>query len=238
MKRIFILSVFCLFIILAGTNYLVAQNKADVFVLSTLHQYHETSKYYSFEELSRIVEEIDPDILAVELTADDLKSRKDQKVKQEYQRSIFPLIEKHKYQAVPLEPAEPLFSALLKLYKESSDENQAKSPQKVEAFSVYSNSLYDHLFKQWDSPRDVNSKMTDTLFELKHDFQNALFGEKEAKVWNDWNTHFLETITKAAEQNRGKKILVVVGVEHSYWLRGHLRKEAGVNYREIETVIK
>src|SRR5689334_1026619 len=68
--------------------------KTEVIVLSTLHQFHEQSKYYSFAMLSELIEKLRPDVLAVELTPADLASRREQKVKQEYQRSVFPLAER------------------------------------------------------------------------------------------------------------------------------------------------
>lgn len=228
---------FCILIILICVSFAFSQKKAEVFVLSTLHQFHSDSKYYSFQTLSNTIEKIKPDVLAVELTPQDLESRKEQKTKIEYQKSVFPLIEKNKYQTIALEPAEPLYSEIIDLLKESNKENQEKFPQKIEAFSVYSNSLYDYLFKHWNSVKAVNSKETDAHFEVKHQFQNRLFGEKEAKVWNDWNSYFLTQILDAAAKNKGKRILVLVGVEHSYWLRNHLRNNQTVKLLEAEKLL-
>ena len=117
--------------------------------------------------------------------------------------------------------------------RDSNRENREKFPAKVEAFSIYSKALYDYLLKQWDSIAAVNSKETDALFHVKHDYQNALYGANEAKVWNDWNTHFLERIMQAAVENRGKRILVLVGAEHAYWLRGRLAKVSTIELRAV-----
>src|SRR4028118_728335 len=95
------------------------KKKTRIFVLSALHQLHEQTKFYSFETLSQIIEKQKPDVLAVELTPSDLEKRKEQKTKQEYQRSVFPLLDKHKYTVVPLEPAEPKFSQIVTLIKDS-----------------------------------------------------------------------------------------------------------------------
>lgn len=231
-------SIVCIAIILFGGSFAFSQKKAEVVVLSTLHQLHSTTKNYSFEKLSKTIERIKPDVLAVELTLADLESRKEQKNKIEYQKSVFPLLEKHRYKAVALEPAEPLYSEIINLLKESNRENQAKFPQKVEAFTAYSNSLYEYLSSYWDSPAAVNSAETDAHFEVKHRFQNALFGAKEAKVWNDWNSYFLAQILNAAKENKGKRILVLVGAEHSYWLRQHLRNNQEINFLEVRELLK
>ena len=232
------LSTFAFAVAIFGTAVcLQAQRKTEVIVLATLHQYHATVKGYSFADLSKIIERAKPDILAVELTPSALRERTEQRTKQEYPKSIFPLIDKHRYQAVPLEPPDPLYSELVGLLKESSKDLQDNFPQKAEAFSLYSDSLYKYLFKIWDSPAAVNSGETDGQFEVKHAYQNALFGEREEKVWNGWNTHFLEQIVKTAHQKKGKRIVVTVGVEHAYWLRNHLRAESDIAYVNIDSIL-
>lgn len=233
-----ILSVLIVLICLSTAAVAQNEKKAKVFVLSALHQLHGQTEFYSFDKLSQTIEKFDPDIIAVELTPSDLQSRKEQKTKQEYQKSIFPLADKHKYKLVPMEPAEPKFSELLKLYSESNREFKEKSPQKAEAFSTFNENLYEYLLRTWNSPLAVNSSETDALFEVKHKYQIALFGEKEEQVWESWNRHFLEKILETAEKNPGKKILVVVGVEHSYWLRKHLRENQTVILLKPEEVLK
>jgi hypothetical protein len=219
-------------IILAAAVTGLSQKRAEVVVLSTLHQFHSSVKGYSFDDLTNAIERIRPDILAVELTPDALKQRTEQKTKQEYPKSVFSLIDKHRYQTVALEPPEPLYSELVGSLRRSNVEIQEKFPAKAEAFSKYTDSLYAYLFKRWDSIAAVNSRETDGQFEVKHAYQNALFGETETSVWEAWNGFFLDQILKTAARNRGKRILVLVGVEHAYWLRDRLRAEKSVVYRD------
>ncbi len=214
-----------------------AQKSTEVVVLSTLHQLHAEVKGYSFQELGRTIEKIRPDVLAVELTPGDLESRREQKTKVEYAQSVFPLIDKNKYRVVALEPAEPLFSELVGLARRSDSENREKHPERVEAFSIYSKALYGYLLKHWDSVAAVNSKETDALFAVKHDYQNELFGASEAKVWNDWNTHFLYRIRQTAAEYRGKRILVLVGAEHAYWLRDRLSNQPSIKLRSVSDLL-
>ena len=214
------------------------QKKTEIFVLSTLHQFHAESSYYSFETLSRIIENLRPNILAVELTPADLESRKEQKTKQEYPQSIFPLIDKHKYRAIPLEPAEPKFSEIVSLIRDSEKALREKSADRAEAFSLYNKTLYDYLFKFWDSPRAVNSAQTDAFFEIKHDYQNAIYDSRQKQGWESWNAHFLAQILDAAQNNPGRRIVVTVGAEHAYWLRKNLRAEKSVRLLEAEKYLK
>lgn len=196
---------------------------AEVIVLSTLHQLHDQTAGYTFEDLSTIIENLSPDILAVELTASDLESRRDQPTKQEYQRSVFPLLDKHQYVVIPLEPPEPLYSELVGLFRGSSEQLEEQSRAVLDTFNVYAQSLYQLLSERWVSAAAVNSPETDALFESKHRFQSTVFGPLEARAWEEWNQHFLRQILSAAAANPGGRILVLVGAEHGYWLRAHLK---------------
>lgn len=210
---------------------------AKVFVLSTLHNFHSGNEYYSFETLSKIVKSLRPDIICVELSKADLDSRRTQKIKQEYQLSIFPLADKYNYSLVPLEPSEPKFSELVDLVRRSETELKSNSPEKAEAFSEYSDSLYDYLFSSWNSPYSVNSRQTDALFEVKHRFQDKLFGPLQAQGWEGWNQHFMEVIRNSAAENPGTRIVVLVGVEHAYWIRNQLRSESGTRLIESDRAL-
>ena len=212
--------------------------RAEIFVLATLHQFHADSNYYSFEKLSQIIKDVDPDIICVELTAADIKSRRKQGTKVEYEKSVFPLVDKYGYRVVPLEPDEPKFSQLVGLNVESEKDLRTNEPARALAFSLYTETLYKHLFSTWTSPIDVNSAVTDSHFEVKHNYQNAIYGEKQQKVWEGWNRHFLDQIMTAAGSSRGKKVLVLVGVEHAYWLRKELRGERTVKLREAASFLK
>ena len=195
---------------------------AEVIVLSTLHQLHAQTDGYSFEDLSEVIERLHPDILAVELTATDIQSRRDQPTKQEYQQSVFPLLDKHDYEVVPLEPPQPLYDELVSLFRLAQKDLSEQNPVGAESFGLYMDSLFEYLGELWVSPAAVNSRATDILFESKHRFQSALFGPEDARAWEGWNQHFLQQILKTTTANPGKRILVLVGAEHAYWLRAHL----------------
>lgn len=60
------------------------------------------------------------------------------------------------------------------------------------------------------------------MLGAKHDMQMALVGEGEVTGWRAWNTYFMEQVLFAAKANPDKRIVVLVGVEHGYWLRREL----------------
>ncbi|NJE31397.1 hypothetical protein E3E38_10120 [Thermococcus sp. 18S1] len=208
-----------------------------VLVLSTLHQFHGHVDYYTYEDLERIIWSFSPDILAVELRPSDVEGRVPQRIKQEYQKSVYPLIDKLKCEVIPLEPAEPKYSELIQMARESMENVQKNNPEALEHFKLYVEALYEVLFQWWSSVLDVNSYETDRHFEIKRRYQNSLFGDKEGRAWEEWNRHFLEQILKANEGRKDGKMLVLVGAEHSYWLRGELRKRHDVQLLEAPEVL-
>jgi hypothetical protein len=205
---------------------------AEVVVLATLHQFHAEIRAYSFETLSSVIERLKPDVLAVELTDADLRSRREQQTKVEYPRSVFPLLDRKGYAAVALEPPEPKFSQLVQRFRRAGQELRATAPDRAAAFGTYQEALYAMLFERWTSVEAVNSVETDALLEAKHRYQEALFGAEEVEAWEGWNQHFLEQILRASAEHRGQRIVVLVGVEHAYWLRARLRGREDVRLVE------
>ena len=215
-----------------------AAGPAEVVVLATLHQLHATTPWYGFDDLARIIEDLEPSVLLVELTAEDLEERKDQKTKQEYPRSVFPLLEKHRYEAVPLEPPEPEFSRLVGLMRQAHADTGERAPAADERFGAYAEALLAVLLAHWDSPAAVNSPLTDRLFEAKHALQGVLYGEGEVAAWEGWNAHFLQTILDTARRHPGERLLVLVGAEHGYWLRRELRGQESVRLLDAEELLR
>jgi hypothetical protein len=200
---------------------------SEVVVLCALHQMHEKAAFYSYADLSAAIERLQPDILAVELTEADLKEKVEQKNKREYQNSVYPLLRRHPWIAVPLEPSEPRRSELIGLMRQAEESLRQSAPQKDEGFDTYTDTLFRYLFSEWHSAVDVNASWTDRLLAVKHQFQSAIYGPNEDAGWEGWNQHFLQEI-----------VVVIVGVEHGYWLRGHLRGQAGVDLQDTEALLR
>ncbi len=211
---------------------------SEVVVLCALHQMHEQAPFYTYADLSAAIERLHPDVLAVELTPADLKDKVEQKNKREYQNSVYPLLRRHNWATIALEPEGPRRTELIGLLRGAEQDLQKTSPQKDEAFDTYNDTLFKYLLSEWRSGADVNASWTDRLFAVKHSFQHRLYGPQEEQGWEGWNQYFHEQIVTAAQQNPGKRIVVIVGVEHGYWLREHLRKQDGVKLLETEELLR
>lgn len=211
----------------------------EVIVLSTLHQNHGKLDYFDYSKLSEIIERLAPTVLFVELTEQDLVDRKDQRNKQEYPQSVFPLLEKYDYVAVPLEPAEPTYSELIGLSRTAVTETNQDKPEEVARFRAFHDGLKTMLRGDyWDSAASVNSSLTDSVYAIKHAFQNALYGEAYQRSWEGWNGHFLDVILRVAGDVQEGRLVVLVGFEHGYWLRQKLKHEKRVRLLDTEQLLR
>jgi len=225
-------------VITFSLSAIAADRPAEVIVLGALHQMHEEVTGYSYADLKAAIQQLHPDVLVVELTPADLAGRVVQKNKREYQNVVYPLLEHFKWKAVAMEPEGEMRTELLTAMRQADESAQKDYPQKLEAFGTYVDTLFDYLKTKWHSAADVNSNWTDNLFAVKHAYQHKIYGDREAKAWEGWNGFFLERIKTAAVANPGKRIVVIVGVEHCYWLRGHLRDTPGVTLLDTRSLLE
>ncbi len=193
-----------------------------IVVLSTLHHFHKQDDFYTLDDIEEIMDNIEPDIICAELTEEELKMKKEQKVKLEYPDCIIPYAEDKDIEIIPMEPEEPDYSELVNTRIHTEKKLKEDEPERYETFELFVREWFTILRDEWTGYKEVNNELNDKFCELKHNFQGELFGKKNKKMWESWNQHFLETIERVDSENEGKTILVTVGFEHSYWLRKRL----------------
>jgi hypothetical protein len=137
-----------------------------------------------------------------------------------------------------MEPEGDLRNELLGDLRRANESAERDRPQQLEAFGIYVDTLFDYLRARWHSAADVNASRTDDLFAVKHAFQRKIYGPDEEKGWEGWNRYFLDRIMTAAAANPGKRIVVIVGCEHGYWLRKHLRDAASLKLLDTESLLR
>jgi hypothetical protein len=210
----------------------------EVVVLATLHQYHPKVPRYGYADLGAAVEQLQPHVLALQLTAEDIASRAPQRTRQEYPQSIYPLLERHSYFTVALEPSGARRAALLDKLVTADRAFTRSAPEQARAFEAFGSQLFSYLLENWRSACDVNSAQTDALMEVKHRFQDAITPADQAAAWDGWNQHFLGQIKRAATAHPGKRVVALVGVEHAYWLRAQLREQPGLRLMDAAGLLK
>lgn len=211
--------------------------QADVVVVATLHTMHAEVPAYSEQVLGDSIVRLAPDVLCLEVRPDRYATRAPEKNKVEYPDVVYPLVDAHGYRVYPMEPAPPLFDDIVGPYVAASRAFDEAQPQASAAFGSYTDAMYGALRSYWTSPARVNDAVTDAQMRAKHALQAALVGDGERTGWEAWNRQFLSVIKRAAADNPGKRIVVLVGAEHGYWLREALAREPGIHLLDTEALL-
>ena len=202
--------------------------KAEVAVLSTLHGMHSEVPGYDYAALANAIELLAPDVLCLEVSPEALAERRAEKVKVEYPDVVYPLLDRKGYATCTLEPSAEQAQAIIAPYVAATRAFAEGSPEVAEALSTYGTSMYVLLRRHWRDAASVNDDTTDEAMQGKHALQEAVIGAGEREGWAAWNRHFSERIREAAAQHPGRRIVVLVGAEHGYWLRRDLSNAPGI----------
>lgn len=136
-----------------------------------------------------------------------------------------------------LEPADAQARVILASYLPSSQRFHDQRADTAKAFDDWQTAMYALLKHHWTSPSAVNDRITDDLMQAKHGLQDALIGADEKQGWEAWNRHFLARIVEAAQQHPGKRIVVLAGAEHGYWLRRELATQPGLQLLDTAALL-
>lgn len=233
MHRLFVLLLCCC----PTLAHVGGRPPAEVAVLATLHKLHAEVPAYDDAALKRSIERLAPDVLCIEVSPARYAARGPEANKVEYPAVVYPLVDAHGYEVYPMEPAPPRDAGILQPYLAANRAFAEQQPDASKAFQAQTAALYNTLRLYWTSPARVNDAVTDAQMQAKHALQAALIGEGERAGWEAWNGEFLTTVARAAQENPGKRIVVLVGAEHGYWLRASLARTPGVRLLDTAALL-
>jgi hypothetical protein len=206
----------------------------ELFVLATLYGRHKTVTAYDLPTLRKIISAIKPDVLVLDVTPMELKEGKVWPGKIEYTEVIFPLIKNGRYRVYPAEPDEPMFSEIVNATIEAIRKFEAANPETATAMKQFTVSTYDALKSYWRTPAEVNSQVTDRVLHGKKALEAQLQGTVRADGQKRWDQHTVDVARRAVKENRGKRVLVLVGIENCYAIRELLGRDPQINLVNME----
>jgi hypothetical protein len=212
--------------------------RTQVFVLGTLYKRHEAVPRYDLPALRRAITAIRPDALVLDVTPEELATRKVWPGKIEYPGVVFPFIDAGRYRVYPAEPAPPMFSEIVDSIAGAIETLAREQPDVSAGLQRFKDATYGALYASWQSPADVNSEMTDSVMAGKQALESRLVGPAMLDGGERWNRHVLDVIRTAARENRGRRVLVLVGIENRHWFMDHLRDESDVELIDMEAWLR
>ena len=214
----------------------------EIIVLGTIHSAHLYSKKYSLDRIRGIVKDIDPDIVITELPRASVRPilasyKKTGRVTDsralgfpEYTQAVIPLHDRLGFWLVG-----------------ASDWNQkranmratklaavAHDPKRADEWDAYQEALADYqnaVSGRSDDPLFIHSTAYDTLTDKAHRLYIKYFhSDLGANGWAALNREHTANIMQTLDSvhGEGKRVLIMYGAEHKYWILRELAKRKDV----------
>lgn len=215
-------------------------NKNEVLVLGTIHSGHLTKATYSIEKLTKLIQEIKPDIILTEIPPDRFQEamngfKKDDSISEprvmrfpEYTDVIFPLSKTMNFEIIPTAG----WTQPMALERQQKLRAISKDSTRIEDWKMYTeaNKTSDSLMKvigKENDPYFIHTNTYDSIYNISLEVYNKLFNvELGLGGWNNINIAHYWNIEKALEKYRyqNKRILITYGAGHKGWFLKELRK--------------
>jgi len=193
-----------------------AAGPGEVFVLSTLYSRHKDVPAYGLPVLQRVIEAVKPDVLVLDVTPTELRTRKVWPGKVEYTEVIFPWLDATGAVAYGSEPDEALFKELTGSGGQTYKAFREQNPAGAKALDELKQAAYRAMAAGWASAADVNSDRTDRLVAALRELEEGLVGDNAARVQAAWDRHHADRLRDAVRAHPDKRVLMLVGLESRY----------------------
>ncbi len=192
-------------------------DRTPVAVLGTLAEFHREPIPYDLGALVRLVTDLRPDLLCLDLTVEQWQRQEFDDLPPEYREALLPLAHQTDIVVAPIAESRP--------------------PQEPSASGWRDTTI--RLLRGWlaalqrraPSPAAINQGWR---HHLANDFYSliAWLGENNARrTWKAHTNHLWRQVLELAHRDPGRRILVVVNVRHCHHIRDALSK-----YPEIQVV--
>jgi len=208
--------------------------RPEVFVVGTLYRRHEQVPAYSTDVLRKMIVTIEPDVLVLDVTPEELAKKQVHASKIEYPQAIFPLVESGHYAVYPAEPAKPMFDEITQGIGKAMKELAEKKPDVSQALVAQSDATYTALKLHWTSPAKAHDAITATATSSMTKLRSALVGPVMEDAGVRWDQHTADVTLRAAKEHPGKRILVLTGIENRPFVNANLAKTGKVHLVDME----
>ena len=213
------------------------QSIGGVFVLGGIHQSHEKAKYYTYERMREIYQQLKPDILCVETQQKYVDDDSYKETPFDFKKFMIPLAKEDKTPIYGIDwwdndKGEKWQEIQQKAFNDTSLISEIKLIGGM--FSFLNNYFENKDFN------DINSQYITNLWKAKNEFKYYIFSQHHeykfiAEFENERNNHIVDNILKIVKENPNKKILVAIGIDHKYYIEEELEKY-GIKIYQVDNI--
>ncbi len=198
-------------------------NKTRIATLATLSDLHRQGIRYDLAELKRIVAEVEPDLLGVEVERDEFERNDLSRASIEVREALIPLARRSDTVVVPIGAG-------------SNDELRASSEGVPAVFIRGLDAMLASVQKTANDARHVNSTLVSHTCGLICHLEEHVCGKRGRGAWKRTNEKMLANIVAMARRDSAARILVAVQCRRKHWLEPKLQQMPEVelvNYWEL-----
>lgn len=215
----------------------------QVVVLGMIHDGHETSERYSLEVLRDVIRRIGPDIVITEIPPNRLEaairgfeetgrvSEPRVSVFPEYTEVLFPLTEEMDFEIIGAAAWNSYMNRYRSRALEGIENDPARAGQWAENRAA-KREMSDVIGGRWDDPAFIHSAEYDLLQQNGWRPYDVYFNDELGPGgWSNINQGHYALIAGALQRNifKGKRVLIMFGASHKYWLMEKLRERDDID---------
>lgn len=214
------------------------QARGEVFIVSTLYGRHKTVPAYDLQVLRRLIEAVRPEVLVLDVTPTELRTRQVWPGKVEYTDVIFPYLKATGVPPHASEPDEPLFAELTDAVGRAYQAFGERHPAGAKALDDMKQGAYRAMAAGWGSAADVHSDRTDRLVAALREFEEGLVGAEVTRVQSQWDRHHAARLSAVVRAHPDRRVLMLVGIESRYRVLAALRAAGEVEPVAMEAWLR
>jgi hypothetical protein len=185
--------------------------RTPVAVLGTLAEFHREPIPYDLRALVQLVTNLQPDLLCLDVTMEQWRSRSSGDLPPEYREALLPLAYQTDIVVVPIGGASPLATPVASAWRGR--------------LIVSLRRWLAHLYRAAPSVAAVNSGPRHFIADLLYAAILLLYGRHTRQAARPHTAQLVRGALAAARRDPGATLLIVVTVQHGHHIRQALRRQ-------------
>jgi hypothetical protein len=197
--------------------------KTRIAILGTIAELHKQPIRYDLAELKRIVTDVQPDLVGIEVDLDEFERDDLNRAPVEVREALIPIARRSDTVVVPIGSG-------------SSKELRASSEGIPAALIRGLDAILTGVQKTANDARRVNSALVGHTCGLICHLEEHVCGERGRRAWETTNEKMLANIVTIVQRDPQARILVALQCRRKHWLEPklrHVREVELVNYWEL-----
>ena len=216
------------------------QKKTEVLVIGTLHHNHLNNANYSYEHIVQAIAAYNPDVICVEIRPEEF--RNERYLLEMMMATIYGL--KRSKKVYPIDWWEENTRALQReLSKKQEYQKKQSIVKSLEAENKIIQNFNEKYPNIWNKPKDYsytfwNGEEFNNYINESYKISIQVFGDSPINLnYLTRNQNMLNHINKAIGENKGKKIVILTGIEHKHFFDNALSKQSNISLINFDDIL-